>query len=111
MQQPASIFNDVIGPVMIGPSSSHTAASVRIGQLIRQMTNGDPRKVLFEFSQTGVIAHTYHGQGSDFGLSGGLLGYKTDDKRIVPSLKEAADKGIDIAFSIVKEDFATVSLY
>ena len=75
------------------------------------MTNCQPREVLFEFSRSGVIAHTYHGQGSDFGLSGGLLGYDTDDSRIVPSLDEAKEKGIDISFSVVDEPFETVSLY
>ena len=51
MKDPASIFNDVIGPVMIGPSSSHTAASVRIGNLIRQITGGHPRRVVLSSPQ------------------------------------------------------------
>jgi L-serine dehydratase len=59
LKDPASIFNDVIGPVMIGPSSSHTAASVRIGNLIRQMTGGRPRRVVFEFAAGSSIAETY----------------------------------------------------
>ena len=49
MRQAASIFNDVIGPVMIGPSSSHTAASVRIGRTMRQLISDKPKKVIFEF--------------------------------------------------------------
>lgn len=101
MRQPASIFNDVIGPVMIGPSSSHTAASVRIGRLIRQMVNSKPKKVIFEFEPKGSLATTYHGQGSDIGLVGGLLNYETFDTRIVNSLKEAKDLGIEVEFNVV----------
>ena len=101
MKQPASIFNDVIGPIMIGPSSSHTAASVRIGRLMRELINGEPKKAIFEFEPKGSLATTYHGQGSDFGLIGGLLGYETYDTRIVNSLKEAKSLGIEIEFNIV----------
>lgn len=102
MRQPASIFNDVIGPVMIGPSSSHTAASVRIGRLLRQMAKGNPKKVIFEFEPKGSLATTYHGQGSDFGLVGGLLGYETYDTGIVSSLSEAKKEGIEIEFNVVE---------
>lgn len=102
MRQPASIFNDVIGPVMIGPSSSHTAASVRIGRMLRQMANKNPRKVIFEFEPNGSLATTYHGQGSDFGLVGGLLGYETYDTRIVDSLKEAKALGMEVKFNVAE---------
>ena len=100
MKQPASIFNDVIGPVMIGPSSSHTAASVRIGRLVRQMTGGNPRKVTFEFAAGQSLADTFRSQGTDFGLAGGLLDYDTDDPRIVNALAAAEKAGIDIEFRI-----------
>ena len=101
MRQPASIFNDVIGPVMVGPSSSHTAASVRIGRLMRQMVKYKPKKVLFEFETKGSLAETYHGQGSDFGLIGGLLNYEPHDIGIVNSLKEAKNLGIEVEFKVV----------
>lgn len=101
MKEPASIFNDVIGPVMIGPSSSHTAASVRIGNLIRQMTDGHPRRVVFEFASESSIAETYHSQGADFGLAGGILGFDTADPRIVGALELASQAGIEIEFKIV----------
>lgn len=102
MKQPASIFNDVIGPVMIGPSSSHTAASVRIGILLRQMIRDLPKEVIFEFEPKGSLATTYHGQGSDIGLVGGLLNYETNDTRITDSLNEAKRLGIDIKFRITE---------
>ncbi len=105
MKDPASIFNDVIGPVMIGPSSSHTAASVRIGNLVRQMTGGRPRRVVFEFAAGSSIAETYHSQGADFGLAGGILGFDTADPRIVDALELAKHAGIEIEFRIV--DFET----
>ncbi|MDD2494570.1 MAG: serine dehydratase beta chain, partial [Tissierellia bacterium] len=101
MRQPASIFNDVIGPVMIGPSSSHTAASVRIGRLMHQLIKGKPKKVIFEFEPKGSLATTYHGQGSDIGLIGGLLNYETYDVRIVNSLNEAKNLGIEVEFNVV----------
>ncbi len=99
-KKPASIFNDVIGPVMRGPSSSHSAASVRIGKLARQMAVGDVDQVFVEFDSKGALAATYHGHGSDFGFAGGLLGYDPEDERLVSSLKDAQARGIDIVFRI-----------
>lgn len=100
MKQPASIFNDVIGPVMIGPSSSHTAASVRIGKIIRQMAGDHPKRVIFEFAAGHSLAQTFRTQGSDFGLAGGILGYDTADSRIVHALALAEQSGISIEFRI-----------
>ena len=62
-----SIFNDVIGPVMRGPSSSHTAAAHRIGAIIRQVCLPDIGNVLVEFDRKGSLATTYEGQGSAMG--------------------------------------------
>ncbi len=98
MKDPASIFNDVIGPIMIGPSSSHTAASVRIGRLIRQIANNRPRKICFEFAKGTSLANTYQSQGTDFGLAGGILGYDTADADIVNALSRAIEAKIDIEF-------------
>ena len=53
-----SIFNDVIGPVMRGPSSSHCAASVRIGRMARDLMDGDLREILVEFDSNGALATT-----------------------------------------------------
>ena len=72
MKEPVSIFNDVIGPVMIGPSSSHTAAGARIGYFIRRMLNDQPERVTFTFSTNGSLADCHEPQGTDMGLAGGL---------------------------------------
>ncbi|MEL7566279.1 MAG: L-serine ammonia-lyase, iron-sulfur-dependent, subunit alpha [Dehalobacterium sp.] len=103
MQQPASIFNDVIGPVMIGPSSSHTAASVRIGQVIRSMMRGQARKVVFQFSTQGSLATTYIGQGSAFGLAAGILGLAPDNARVADALTMAKSAGVEIEFQLIDE--------
>ena len=100
-KQPPSIFNDVIGPVMRGPSSSHTAAAARIGLLARQMVCGRLTEVAVEFHPEGSLATTYHGQGSDIGLVGGLLGYTTRDDRLPRSLEMALQEGLDVSFRVV----------
>ena len=68
-----SIFNDVIGPAMRGPSSSHCAAAVRIGRLARELMGGEIREVLVEFHPDGSLATTHESQGSDMGFFGGFL--------------------------------------
>ena len=80
-----SIFNDVIGPVMRGPSSSHCAAAVRIGRLARDLMDGQIDEVLVEFDPQGSLAATHASQGSDMGLFGGLLGWDAADERLVDS--------------------------
>lgn len=95
-----SIFNDVIGPVMRGPSSSHTAAAHRIGSIIRQ--SGDPNftKVIVEFDRSGSLATTYLGQGSALGLAGGLLGLKMTDAEIINYEKHLENSHFTIEFII-----------
>lgn len=97
---PPSIFNDVIGPIMRGPSSSHTAASVRIGSLVRQFMGGDLKDVLFEFEPHGSLATTYSSQGSDIGLAAGLLNMDPTDERLTNALTLAPEKGITLEFQI-----------
>lgn len=99
-KQPPSIFNDVLGPIMRGPSSSHTAASVRIGYLIRQFFDGQVEYVVTTFEPTGSLASTYNNQGTDFGLIGGILGMKPEHPKLVEALSLATDKKIDVRFSI-----------
>lgn len=82
---PPSIFNDVIGPVMRGPSSSHCAAAVRIGRLARDLMDARIESVLIEFDSRGSLATTHASQGSDMGLFGGLLGWDAADERLVDS--------------------------
>ncbi|MDO6518715.1 L-serine ammonia-lyase, iron-sulfur-dependent, subunit alpha [Zobellia uliginosa] len=77
-----SIFNDVIGPVMRGPSSSHCAAALRIGRICRDIMKNDITEVYIEFDPNGSLATTHSGQGSDMGLFGGLLGWNADDERL-----------------------------
>lgn len=101
MKQPPSIFNDVIGPVMRGPSSSHAAASARIGNLIKQMVKGQICKVLIEFDPNGSLATTYKGHGTDIGIIGGLLGFKPQDYRLPLSLQIAKEEGLEFDFSII----------
>ncbi len=97
-----SIFNDVIGPVMVGPSSSHTAASQRIGLTLRNLCGKDkPVKFSADFDPNGSLATTYHTQCSDIGLVGGLMGFAADDARLPRSLEIARENGLDITFNIV----------
>ncbi|MHA2214578.1 MAG: L-serine ammonia-lyase, iron-sulfur-dependent, subunit alpha [Candidatus Hodarchaeales archaeon] len=83
-----SIFNDVIGPIMRGPSSSHCAASVRIGRIARDLMEGD-------IDPKGSLATTHDSQGSDMGLCGGFLGWEAYDERLMnyeEAVKEARIK-------------------
>ena len=99
-RNPPSIFNDVIGPVMRGPSSSHCAASVRIGRLARDLMDGRIDRVLVEFDPSGSLATTHTSQGSDMGLFGGLLGWDADDDRMVDSARAVREAGIEVEFAI-----------
>jgi len=95
-----SIFNDVLGPVMRGPSSSHTAGSYRIGLLLRDLAGADFKSATFEFHPEGSLATTYHTQGSDLGLVTGLLGMDILDPQMIDALGIAKISGIDISFRI-----------
>jgi L-serine dehydratase len=97
---PPSIFNDVVGPIMRGPSSSHSAASVRIGRLARDLCGGDPDRVLVEFDTLGSLATTHDSQGSDMGLCGGLLGWSSDDERLPRSAAALQAAGIELEIRI-----------
>ncbi|MGB7093252.1 MAG: L-serine ammonia-lyase, iron-sulfur-dependent, subunit alpha [Anaerolineales bacterium] len=95
-----SIFNDVIGPVMRGPSSSHCAASVRIGRIVRDLMDGEIEDVLIEFDPDGSLATTHESQGSDMGLFGGLLGWDTTDERLVSSPEMIREAGINVKIKV-----------
>lgn len=96
-----SIFNDVIGPVMRGPSSSHCAAALRIGRLARDLMDGEIADVLVEFDRAGSLPTTHESQGSDMGLFGGLLGWDADDERLPDAGQALADAGIALRIEIV----------
>jgi L-serine dehydratase len=95
-----SIFNDVVGPVMRGPSSSHCAASVRIGRLARDLMNGEFDEILIEFDQNGSLATTHDTQGSDMGLFGGFLGWEAWDERLAESAEALREAGIRTSIEI-----------
>ena len=89
---------DVLGPVMVGPSSSHTAGAVRIGRIARRLlAEGTPREAAIELS--GSFAATGRGHGTDRALVAGLLGMKPDDERIPQSFSLAEEKGMRFSFS------------
>lgn len=90
-----SIF-DIIGPVMIGPSSSHTAGAARLGKMARCIFGSVPKKV--EMTLYGSFAKTYKGHGTDRALLGGLLGFKEDDKRIRDGKELADEASLDYTF-------------
>ena len=76
-----SIFNNVIGPVMRGPSSSHCAASVHIGKIARALMGGELNEIEIEYDTNGSLAFTHESQGSDMGLFGGCLLYTSPSPR------------------------------
>ena len=87
---------DIIGPSMIGPSSSHTAGAVRIGQLARRLFGRTPEKAVIHFF--GSFAQTYQGHATDVAVMAGLMDFETDDPRIPDALAIAKERGIDYAF-------------
>lgn len=96
-----SIFNDVIGPVMRGASSSHCAAALRIGRLARDLMGGDITNVLIEFDKNGSLPNTHESQGSDMGLFGGLLGWDAADERLPNSPEVLAAAGVHVTINYV----------
>lgn len=87
---------DIIGPVMIGPSSSHTAGAVRIGNLAKEIVDNQFKEVKIHFH--GSFKETYQGHGTDKAIIGGLLGLKTDDSKIKESFKLAKEQGFKFEF-------------
>lgn len=98
MAEKSSVF-DMIGPVMIGPSSSHTAGVVRIGRAARRVLGAQPEEATITFFNS--FATTYEGHGSDRAIVAGLLDYKTDDKRIREAFDFAAKEGLKYTFKSV----------
>jgi len=95
---------DVLGPNMIGPSSSHTAGACRIGKVGNKMCKGDISHVRFLLH--GSFSQTYKGHGTDRALVGGILGFDPDDERIVESF--AIAKALGIKFEFLKADLGDV---
>ena len=96
-----SVF-DVIGPNMVGPSSSHTAGAASIALLTKKMIGEEVRRI--KFMLYGSFAKTYKGHGTDRALVGGILGFETDDERIRDSFELAKAAGLDFVFESVTSD-------
>lgn len=88
-----------MGPVMIGPSSSHTAGAVRLAQLARNVANGSISRVRFTLYNS--FAKTHEGHGTDRGLLAGILGVAVDDESIRDAFELARQKGLEYSFEIV----------
>jgi L-serine dehydratase len=95
MAEQSSVF-DMIGPVMIGPSSSHTAGVVRIGRVARKILGRQPESAEITFYNS--FSRTYEGHGSDRAIVAGLMDYKTDDIRIKTAFDEAKNIGFAYTF-------------
>ncbi len=91
---------DIIGPVMVGPSSSHTAGACRLGLFARGLVGGQPDRARLELH--GSFARTGVGHGTDRALAGGLLGLAPDDERLRQGLELARDAGLELEFDSVK---------
>ena len=89
---------DIVGPVMIGPSSSHTAGAVRLGRVVNKLIDNRPLQKV-EIVLVGSFAQTYKGHGTDKALLAGIMGYKSDSPEIRDALEIAKEKGIDFSFS------------
>jgi L-serine dehydratase len=87
---------DIIGPVMVGPSSSHTAGACRLGLLARNLVGGTPEKARIELH--GSFARTGEGHGTDKAIAGGLMGFRPDDERLRDALDIAQGEGLDYVF-------------
>jgi L-serine dehydratase len=98
MAEKSSVF-DMIGPVMIGPSSSHTAGVVRIARTAFKLLGGRPEEAEITFYNS--FARTYEGHGSDRAIIAGLLDFKTDDKRIKEALDLAREAGLEYRFKSI----------
>ncbi|RKD24155.1 L-serine dehydratase, iron-sulfur-dependent subunit beta [Ammoniphilus oxalaticus] len=96
-----SVF-DIIGPIMIGPSSSHTAGAARIGLMSRNVFGRQPKKA--EITFLGSFAQTYKGHGTDIAIIGGILGLNTYDERMVEAHQLAKELGVEIKMSVSDDE-------
>lgn len=94
-------LTDIIGPIMVGPSSSHTAGALRIAFMARRLCLAEPRSV--EFRLLGSFAHTLTGHGTDKALVAGMLGLATDDLRIRDSFELAEQAGLSFRFTTLPD--------
>ena len=93
---------EVLGPVMVGPSSSHTAGALRCARVAATLIEGDITRVTFTLWNS--FAHTYRGHGTDRALVAGILGLDTDDERIRDAFALAGERGLAYEFKIAGDD-------
>jgi L-serine dehydratase len=98
--KPVSILNEVLGPVMRGPSSSHTAGSFHIARIIRDLAGSRPSRARFTFDPRGSYAQVFREQGVDRGFAVGLLGWALTDPRFFRVLDLAPAEGLDLQFDV-----------
>ena len=91
---------DIVGPVMIGPSSSHTAGAARIGRVARRLLGEDVAEARVGFC--GSFARTWRGHGTDRAVVGGLMDVAADDARLRDSLDEAKRRGLSVTFEEIQ---------
>ncbi|WP_125982735.1 serine dehydratase beta chain [Loigolactobacillus iwatensis] len=90
-----SVF-DIIGPVMIGPSSSHTAGAVAIGQVARKVFQSTPREIVVHYFES--FAQTHRGHGTDYAIVSGVLGFSPADARVPQAVTIARQQQIKVVF-------------
>ena len=95
---------DILGPIMVGPSSSHTAGAARLGKVARSVANGPLKSV--KFLLHGSFGKTYKGHGTDRALVAGILGMEPSDIRLRDSLQIAKNEGLD--FEFIEQDLGDV---
>ena len=88
-----SLF-DSLGPIMSGPSSSHTAGMARIGRMGRSLVGGTPERITLHFF--GALSHTYKGHASDSAVVAGLIGEREDSPNVRHALRLAAELGVEV---------------
>jgi len=96
---------------MRGPSSSHSAAALRIGRMCRDLMDGKPGRVLVQYDRQDALATTHRSQGSDMGMMGGLLGFEADDERLLDPAPHLEKAGIELSFEVVDSGRKEPNLY
>ena len=98
---PCSIFNDVLGPVMRGPSSSHVAGAARIASMIRESLDAPVKKAIVDFDVNGALAASHTGHGTDMGFASGLLNMELDAPDVAQYEAIAKERGLEIEYRIL----------
>ena len=106
-----SIFNDVLGPVMRGPSSSHSAAANRIARIARDLVGERVCKLIANYDPNGSLVTTHKDQGTDLGLYSGILGWEPHDARLPTYPQALDDAGIEVVVNYVSYDAPHPNFY